>query len=132
MARANEESAVPRLLKVGANKVVSPVITGSHQMAQFLVKPLVADFLELATMVEEQHLAIEQISISDDSELRNQTLKAAQIRSQLNVMVIGIKRRSGEMLFNPSAETIIEIGDTLIVIGDREGLERLENLAGAR
>lgn len=132
VARANEESAVPRLLKVGANKVVSPVITGSHQMAQFLVKPLVADFLELATMVDEHHLAIEQIYVAAGSELQNQTIRASQIRSQMNVMVIGIKRLSGEMQFNPSADTIIETGDAMIVMGDREGLERLENLAGAR
>lgn len=131
VARANDESAVPRLLKVGANKVVSPVITGSHQMAQFLVKPLVADFLELATMVEEHNLAIEQIYITPGSELHNQTLQATHIRTQLNVMVIGIKRLSGEMLFNPSADTIIETGDAMIVMGDREGMQRLENMAGA-
>lgn len=129
VARANEESAVPRLARAGANKVVSPVITGGHQMAQFLVKPLVADFLELATMAEAHHLALEEIHIGVNSELARRSLQESRIRSRFNVMVIAIKRSTGEMLFNPSAETGIEVHDALIVMGDRSGLEALERVA---
>ena len=39
VARANDESAMQRLRKAGANKVVSPSITGSHRMAQMLLRP---------------------------------------------------------------------------------------------
>ncbi|MCI0487067.1 MAG: potassium channel protein [Blastocatellia bacterium] len=129
VTRANDETAVNRLLKAGANKVVSPVITGSNQMAQMLLRPAVADFMELATMTEELDLEIEQIEIHNSSPIVGVALKNTSIRSDLNVMVIAIKRASGQMIFNPSADTVIEERDSLVVIGSHENLVSLERMA---
>jgi voltage-gated potassium channel len=133
VARANEESAVSRLLKAGANKVVSPAITGSSQMAQTLLRPAVADFIELATMTERLELEMEQIEISTGSPFISRALKDAGIRSEHGVIVIAIRRSQGEMIFNPSADVVIEEGDSLVAIGSHEslqGLERMANPAG--
>lgn len=129
VARANDESAVQRLLKAGANKVVSPTITGSNQMAQMLLKPAVADFIELATMTEQLELEIEQIEISPGSPCIDKPLRESGIRADLDVIVIAIKRSDGEMIFNPSADTIIQEGDALVAIGSHLNLEALERMA---
>jgi voltage-gated potassium channel len=129
VARANDESAVNRLMKAGANKVVSPVITGSNQMAQVLLRPAVADFIELATMTEQLELEMEQIEIYPGSPFIDILLKDTGIRSDHNVMVIAIKRADGSMLFNPSAETVIREHDSLVVIGSHSSLEALESRA---
>jgi voltage-gated potassium channel len=129
VARANEEAALPRLLKAGANKVVSPSITGAHQMAQMLLRPAVADFIELATMTEELELEIEQIEIQPASPFINCQLKDTSIRSDTNVIVIAIKRKNGQMLFNPVADTLIEEGDALIAMGAHTNLVALEQMA---
>ncbi|HSE97481.1 MAG TPA: TrkA family potassium uptake protein, partial [Blastocatellia bacterium] len=126
VARANDESAVQRLLKAGANKVVSPVITGSNQIAQTLLRPAVADFLELATMTEQLELELEQIEIAGGSPFIDQALKDTGIRSKLNVMIIAIRRRGGEMIFNPSGETVIREHDALVAIGSHKSLEVFE------
>jgi voltage-gated potassium channel len=131
VARANDESAVQRLLRAGANKVVSPTITGSHQMAQLLLRPAVADLLALATMTEELALEIDQIEIHASSPFLNRPLKETGIRSDHGVMVIAIKRATGEMIFNPSADTVIEEMDCLIAIGSQRSLEGLEQMAKA-
>jgi voltage-gated potassium channel len=129
IARANEESAIKRLVKAGANKVVSPSITGANQMAQMLLRPAVADFIELATMTEQLELEMEQIEITEGSPFINSHLKDTDIRSSLNVIVIAIKRKKGDMIFNPSADTVIEEGDALVVIGSHDNLEALERMA---
>ncbi|MBI3649987.1 MAG: potassium channel protein [Acidobacteria bacterium] len=129
VARANEESAIQRLLKAGANKVVSPSITGANQMAQMLLRPAVADFIELATMTEQLELEMEQVEIAAGSPFIKRPLQETGIRSSLNVIVIAIKRKNGEMIFNPSADTIIEEQDALVVIGSHENLEGLEMMA---
>lgn len=129
VARANEETAVRRLLKAGADKVVSPSITGSNQMAQVLLKPAVADFMEMATMTEQLELEMEQIEIHKASPFITRALKDTGIRSHLDVIVIAIRRNSGQMIFNPSAETIIEEQDALVVIGSHTSLEGLEKMA---
>lgn len=129
VARANDENALSRLLKAGANKVVSPIVTGSSQMAQMLLRPAVADFLELATMTDQLELEIEQIGIQPQSPFIGCTLRETGIRSDMDVMVIAIKRVEGKMLFNPSADTVIEEYDALVAIGSHKGLEALERAA---
>jgi len=130
VARANDESAVTRLQKAGANRVVSPTLTGSSQMAQMLLRPAVADFIELATMTERLELEMEQIAIGKGSPFVGRALKDTGIRTEHGVIVIAIKRSNGHMIFNPSADTILENGDVFVAIGSHEsvlGLERLAN-----
>jgi voltage-gated potassium channel len=129
VARANEEAAVRRLLKAGADKVVSPAISGSNQMAQMLLKPAVADFMEMATMTEQLELEVEQIEINVGSPFIDRALKDTGIRSDLDVIVIAIKRGGGDMVFNPAADTIIKEKDAMVVIGSHASLESLEKLA---
>jgi voltage-gated potassium channel len=129
VARANDEAAVNRLLKAGANKVVSPTITGSNQMAQMLLRPAVADFFELAAMTEKLELEIDQIEITPGSAFIGRALKDTGIRSAHDVIVIAIKRAGGEMIFNPSADTVIEEMDALVALGSHDSLASLETLA---
>src|ERR1044072_2288897 len=132
VSRANEEAAVKRLLKAGADKVVSPAITGSTQMAQVLLKPAVADFMEMATMTEQLELELEQIEIYKGSPFITRALKDTGIRPSLDVIVIAIRRSGGEMIFNPSAESVIEEQDALVVIGSHTSLEALEKMANPK
>ena len=129
VARANDESAVNRLLKAGADKVVSPAITGSNQMAQVLLRPAVAAFMEMATMTDKLELEMEQIEINGGSPFISRALKDTGKRADLNVMVIAIRRAGGKMIFNPSADTVIKEQDALVVIGSHDSLEALEKLA---
>jgi len=129
ISRANDEAAVGRLIKAGADKVVSPALTGSAQMSQMLLRPAVADFIELATMTERLELEIEQVEISHDSPFIGNALKDTGIRSEHGVIVIAIRRANGEMIFNPFADTIIEERDSLVAIGSHTSLETLERMA---
>jgi voltage-gated potassium channel len=50
------------------------------------------------------------------------------MRRELGVIVLAIRKASGEMLFNPPADAKICGGDHLIVMGKPDGLRRLEQL----
>jgi voltage-gated potassium channel len=129
VARANDEAAVGRLLRAGADKVVSPALTGSSRMSQMLLRPAVADFIELATMTERLELEIEQVEIDAGSPFIGIALKDTGIRAEHDVIVIAIKRAGGEMIFNPAADTIIEERDALVTIGSHSSLLALERMA---
>jgi voltage-gated potassium channel len=132
VARANDEFAVNRLKKAGADRVVSPALTGSTQMAQMLLRPAVADFIELAMMTERLELEMEQIEIGPGSPFIGHALKETGIRSDHGVIVIAIKRANGRMIFNPSAETMIEERDMFVAIGSHHAVQNLERLANPR
>ncbi|HWO00172.1 MAG TPA: TrkA C-terminal domain-containing protein, partial [Blastocatellia bacterium] len=124
-----DEFAVNRLIKAGANKVVSPALSGSARMAQMLLRPAVSDFIESATMTERLELEIEEIEIVPRSPFIGVALRDTGIRSDHDVIIIAIKRRDGDMLFNPSADTIIEEQDALVAIGSHQSVESLERMA---
>jgi len=128
VARAVEESAEPKLVRAGANRVIAPTIIGSHRMAQALLKPAVADFVD-SIIAEDLDLAFEQVEVARDSPLAGRKLKETTIRSALDIVIAAIRRAGGEMIFNPSGETQIREGDLLIAIGRAELLAELGALA---
>ena len=123
-----EESAVPKLIRAGANRVIAPTIIGSHRMAQALLKPAVADFMD-SVATEGLDLAFEQFEVTEGSKLAGLKLKETNIRSELDIVVVAIRRPRGEMVFNPSGDTQIRPGDLLIGIGRADAVAELGRLA---
>lgn len=132
VARVNFDSATPKMLKAGANKIISPIATGAHQIAQALLRPAVSDFIEIATKTEGLDLVIEEVLIEDGSALCGKSLRESNVRSEYNVIVVSIKRSGGQMVFNPRGEATMDVGDYLIAIGRKVDLENLALLATAR
>jgi len=124
VARAAEEQAESKLIRAGANRVVAPTIIGGHRMAMALTKPAVGDFLDSVT-ANHLELGFEQLEVDPGSSLVGRRLKESVIRSELNIVIVSIRRNDGEIIFNPSGETRIEGGDMLIAIGNAESLSRL-------
>src|SRR5215213_8742140 len=131
VARAAEEQAESKLIRAGANRVVAPTIIGGHRMAMALTKPAVGDFLDSVT-ANHLELGFEQLEVDPISSLVNRKLSETVIRSELNIVIVSIRRNNGEIIFNPSGETRIEGGDMLIAIGNAESLVRLNVLARGR
>ena len=128
VARAAEEQAESKLIRAGANRVVAPTIIGGHRMAMALTKPAVGDFLDSVT-ANDLELGFEQLEVGSSSSLVGRKLNETVIRSELNIVIVSIRRNSGESVFNPSAETKIHGGDMLIAIGHPESLVKLTALA---
>ena len=124
VARAAEEQAEPKLIRAGANRVVAPTIIGAHRMAMALTKPAVDDFLGSIT-ANKLELAFEQLEVDAASILVGQKLSETNIRSELDIVVVSIRRSDGQILFNPSGEAMIQNGDLLIAIGHAESLMKL-------
>jgi voltage-gated potassium channel len=132
VARSEESEAEPKLLRAGANRVVSPYVIGGQRMAQAVLRPNVMDFIELATKSEHLELQIEETEILTGSSLAGQSLKDSAVRQDLGIIIVAIKKPTdGRMVFNPAPQTVIEPGDLLITLGHRDQLERLETLARA-
>ena len=131
VARAAAEQAESKLIRAGANRVVAPTIIGGHRMAMALTKPAVGDFLDSVT-ANHLELGFEQLEVDPVSTLVSRKLSETVIRSELNIVVVSIRRNDGEIIFNPSGETKIESGDMLIAIGNAESLARLNDLARGR
>ncbi|HJT78558.1 MAG TPA: potassium channel protein [Gemmataceae bacterium] len=132
VSRAEEERARQKLLRAGANRVVSPYAIGGARVAEAVLRPAVVDFIELATRTEHLALQIEEVRVEAGSRLAGTTVRDSQLRQDMGIIVVAIKRQSGDMLFNPDSTASIEPGDTLITLGPRPQLDELERLARGR
>jgi voltage-gated potassium channel len=126
VGRAESDDAMRKLLRAGANRVISPYQIGGVQIAQTAVRPAVVDFVELATSSDNLELAMEEISVGKTSALANRSILDAGLRQRLGIIVVGIQRQDRRMEFNPSPEMSILPGDRLVVLGRPESLRRLE------
>ena len=129
VARAVEEQAEPKLIRAGANRVIAPTIIGSQRMLQAMTKPAVADFIDSIT-ANELDLDFEEVEVAPDSAYAGRKLRFTNIRAELDVVIVAVRRRNGEMLFNPTGDAHIQAGDLLIAIGRPDSLARLKEQAG--
>jgi TrkA domain protein len=68
------------------------------------------------------------VEIVEGSELVGKTLEELDFRNRTGASVVAIQRED-ETESNPGPETVIEVEDTLIVIGEREACSEVESLA---
>jgi voltage-gated potassium channel len=132
VARAEEEEAETKLRKVGANKVISPYLAGGHRAVQAVLRPTVLHFMEMATRPEFLDLQIEEVRVEPFSALAGKSLRESRLSQDLGVIVVGILRPTGEVLYGPRGDVVVEPSATLIVIGQRSRLDQVEVLAGVR
>lgn len=124
VARAVEAEAEVKLVRAGASRVISPIIIGSQSMARALLKPAIADFME-SIVAESLDLVFEEVAIGERSPYAGKHLHETNISIELNIIVVAIRRKDGEMIFHPSGETLIKDSDLLIVVGKAETVQNL-------
>jgi len=129
VARAGDEGSEQKLMRAGADRVVSPYHIGGLRIAHTVLKPAVVDFIEFATKSGNIDLQMEEINIRENSGLVGLTLDECGIGRDLGIIVVAIKQGSGEMRFNPTYKTAIQAGDTLIALGEISKLKVLEDMA---
>lgn len=128
VARADLAESKSKLIRAGADKVVSPSVIGGRRMAISILKPVSVDFVETLIHKNDIEFELEEIVISSGSQLVGKTLKVSNIKRDSGTMVVAIKRNE-EIITNPDADDMIQNGDLLIAIGTRVQLAKLEEMA---
>lgn len=132
IARASEERAEKHLKTAGADTVISPYAAAGHRIAQSFLRPHLLDFLDIASdRSGSLQMVIEEIRIAPQSLLVDATVGSSGIHHKFGIMILAIRRASGETRFNPEAPEPIHSGDTLIAMGEPAQLTKLETLAAA-
>lgn len=129
VARAATAEAEHKLTIAGANRVISPYILGGRSMAGMALRPAVMDFLDVLVHSDDLEMWLEEIAVGPDSSLAGMPIGEAQLHDRASVTILGVRHDSGKMVVNPSADVILRPGDTIIALGRRVDLERLDSSA---
>jgi len=123
IARASEEKAVEKLERAGATRTVSPFNTGAVKMARFMLNPSIEDFLEIADS-KGNELELADVLITEHSPYVGMRLMDTDLTDK-GVMIIGIRRESGERLMPPAGTAVIHAGDSLFAFGGSESVNAM-------
>jgi len=129
LSRASEPKNEEKMKKAGATRVVSPYLIGGRRMAQVLKRPTVVDFIDFATMDSSQlGLMIEEAMVRPGSNLVGKNLIESNLRKDFGVIIVAIKRHTGDMIFNPLPTEKLESGDVIVVLGKKEDMKRMNEI----
>jgi voltage-gated potassium channel len=131
VARANLEDIEGKLLRAGADRVISPYSLGGRRMALMLVHPDVVDFLDVVMHDESLELLLEDLTVGRGCTLDQCSIGEVRIRKVTGANILGLKRKEGGIVISPEASTIVYPGDVLIALGTRQQLEALGRLVYA-
>ena len=124
ISRSEEEASEHRLLRAGADRVMSPYTLGGVRMAMAILRPAMLDFIEITTRGQSLELRMEEIAICKGSPFITQSLEDSGIRKRYGLIIVAVKKDSGKMIFNPMANYIIAEGDRLIAMGEDENVKQ--------
>jgi voltage-gated potassium channel len=128
VTRVSEEEAGEKLRRGGADTVLTPYAMAGRQLADALLRPHVVEFLDFARSDMGPKVTTEQVSIASTTAFAGKTLAQLPGLPSSGVIVLAIRKHEGQTIFNPPPDSVIGSGDYLIVMGERPGLERLEQL----
>lgn len=131
VARSSKPENERKMRQAGANRVVSPHRIGGQHMANIMIRPHVTDFFDVVTLDNGQELWLEEMVLADDAPIAGITIGEADIRRQTGVTIVAIVRSQGGSTITPRANTQLDVGDQLIVLGTREQLSGFELLTRA-
>ncbi len=130
ISRAIEPHAHDKLRMAGADRTISPNEIGGRRMAAMVLRPSIFSFLDVVTYAGDEVFNLEEILLGENSELNGKTLREARIPELTGLIVMAVKKSgSRTMVFNPQASETIAAGDSLIVLGNPENIDKLKTLA---
>ena len=129
VARASSDESAAKLEIAGADRTLSPYAAGGRRIASLATHPHIVDFLDIVTHGEEGiEFRLEEFRVPNDSTVAEHTIGELRIGERTGAIVLAFRTRDGMFDTTPSANDRIRAGDTLIVLGSREQITRLEAL----
>jgi voltage-gated potassium channel len=128
VTRASEEEAGEKLRRAGADTVLTPFSMAGRQLADVLLRPHVVEFIDFARSNIGTGVVIEQVRVTPRTEVTAKTFGELLELRRSGVIVLAIRKPSGDTTFNPPPDFAISAGDILIVMGERANLQRLEKI----
>jgi voltage-gated potassium channel len=131
VSRVHEPGYVARVRRAGADAVVSPNAIGGMRLVSEMIRPTVVQFLDLMLRDKEKNLRIEQVPISEGSEIIGKKLSETQIRKTTDLLVIAAQNEhTGAYTYNPGPNFTVEKGTILIVLGSTDDVIKLRQACG--
>lgn len=128
IARSTSLASENKILRSGADRVITPNVIGGRRMAAMLLKPAVADYLDVVTQSEGIEFRIDAVTVGERSALAGKSIRDSRLYDRTGVFVLAIRRVGEPIKTDPAANDVVLAGDELVVLGTQEHCSALEAL----
>jgi voltage-gated potassium channel len=125
ISRASNDSAVKKLKTAGADNVIMPDKIGGAHMAALVLSPDVKELVDLMATQNSESFDIAEIECH-----KSVTLEDLDCWRKTGATILGIKTGVSEYILNPPANTVLQAGNYLIVMGSQMQLNSIRALVG--
>ncbi len=126
IGRASSPESVEALSRAGGNRVVSPYRLSGTRMAALAFQPAMLEFVDMVSVAPD--LRIEELVVGERSPLAGASVRDAASRYD-GVMIMAVRSADGSLLVPPRADTRLNVGDLLIIVGPMDALGDLAKRA---
>ena len=127
VARADSPSTEKKLRQAGANRVVLPTMSSARLMARMVTRPSTAELIEMVSENTFPDMELDEILIMPDSPLVGMDVRATEAHRKHRLLVVAVKGLEGKMIFNPDADYEFCDGETVIIMGKTEDIQRFRD-----
>ncbi|MCE5191467.1 MAG: potassium channel protein [Actinomycetia bacterium] len=128
VARSSAVVSEAKILRSGADRVLTPNVIGGRRMADMALHPVVSDYLDVVTRGDEIEFRLDSVVVGAHSGLLGMSIRDARIRERTGAYILGVRSSAGSLDPNPPADTVFSAGDELVVLGTRAQLAALAAL----
>jgi voltage-gated potassium channel len=118
IARASAEDSEKKLMRAGADRVISPYKTSGSEMARVALRPQVGGALDLADY------RMEEIEVSPECEAVGKSIGDVSGPA----VIVALRHTDGRLETQPPAQTVLNVGDMIIAMGPAAAVERLDRM----
>lgn len=122
VARASSPESESKLMRAGADRVVSPYVLSGKRMAYLAMQPSVVEFFDMVTVAPD--LRLEEIIIRPDSPLDTKTVDDAYSQFP-DVSILALKKFGDDLVASPGRATELSAGDLVVVLGPAKVLSEM-------
>jgi len=120
-----EKDVREKMLRSGADAVVSPSLIGGLRLASELVRPTVVTFLDKMLRAGDESFRVEEVLVHAPPS--HPTLGKVLSHTGHDLLVLAVRpKEKDDYLFNPKPDTALQMGDVLVVIGAAEDVKKLQ------
>lgn len=128
IAMAGEPQNEAKLLRAGANKVVSPYVLGSHRMVMALTQPTLLDVMDIVSAKDGMGLSFEELVIPRTSRFSDRSIAEIAKLYGIRSHIIAVRPSGGKDFILPTAKTVLRSMDQVVLIGAREEIQQIREL----
>ena len=129
IASATDPETISKFKRIGADVVVSPTLIGGMRIVSEMIRPSVTSFLDIMLRDTSSNTRFENVLVEKNSEISGKLIRNSNIKQKTGLLVLSLRKSSGEFIYNPTPDETLSEGMDIIVIGAVDNIEKLRKLA---